>query len=447
MRMFLVFASVAILSLLAWSVDGIEIALAEDVSWSQFRGPTGEGLANANLPTDLSNKANYLWSTRTKGIGWSSPVVFNDQVWFTSAVTTEATPQQIAAKLVGVQFAGIKTMAQSVEFHAICLDVETGKLIHDLVLATADNPAPINPMNSYASPTPAIVGERVVCHFGNYGTWCLNTKTGETLWSTKLVVDHSVGPGSSPIVFGDKVLLVCDGIDQQFVAALNLQDGTQAWKTNRPEIRSKNGEFRKAYSTPLMLQINGVAMAVIPGAQWTVAYNPNNGNEIWRADCGDGFSTTPMPIFESGLVIMSTGYTKPEFVAIRPDGIGDVSKTHIAWRSSRGAPTMASAVARDGEMVAISDAGIITRYDASTGQERARNRIGGNFSASPILSGEHLYFSDRKGIVTVVKANSEMSLVSTNDLGSPILASPAVVGKDIIIRTEEAVIRITSAPL
>ena len=185
-------------------------------------------------------------------------------------------------------------------------------------------------------------------------------------------------------------------------------------------------------------------MAVIPGAQWTVAYNPETGEEIWRADCGDGFSTTPSAVFENGLVIMSTGYMKPEFVGIRADGSGDVSKTHIAWRTNKGAPTMPSAVARNGNLYAVSDAGILTCYDASTGQEKARNRIGGNFSASPILAGRNLYFSDRKGIVTVVKADDVMSVVSTNDFGSPILASPAVIGNDLIIRTEEAIIRITS---
>ncbi len=443
MGVLLMIRSFAIACLFAWALI-IQVGVADDRGWFQFRGPTGTGLANAKLPTELSNKKNFVWSTSTKGVGWSSPVVLNGQVWFTSAVTKEATPEQIATKLEGVQFAQIKTIAQSVEFHAICLDVSTGKSIHDVVLATDDHPAPINPMNSYASPTPAIVGNTVICHFGNYGTWCLNTKTGLTVWSTKLVVDHSVGPGSSPIVFGNKVILVCDGIDQQFVAAVNLDDGKPAWKTNRPPIRAMNGEFRKAYSTPLIIQVKGRPQAIIPGAQWTVAYDPDNGDEVWRADCGDGFSTTSMAIFESGLIVMSTGYTKPEFVAIRPDGKGDVSKTHIAWRATKGAPTMSSAVARDGDMFAMSDTGILTRYDASTGQEKARNRIGGNFSASPIFAGEHLYFSDRKGVVTVVKVDSEMAVVSTNTFGSPILASPAVIENDLIVRTEAEIIRIAS---
>ncbi len=420
------------------------VAYFSDATWPQFRGPHGNGLSIAKLPTDLANKKNHVWSTKTNGVGWSSPVVSNGQIWFTSAVTTKATREQIAAKLKGIQFAEIKTMASSVEFHAVCLDANTGGVLHDIVLATADNPDPINPMNSYASPTPAMVGERVVCHFGNYGTWCLNTNDGKIVWSTKLVVDHSVGPGSSPVVAGNKVLLVCDGIDQQYVAAVNLKDGELAWKTNRPTMRTTNGEFRKAYSTPLLIEVNERKIAVVPGAQWTVAYDPESGKEVWRADCGDGFSTTPMAVYESGLIVMSTGYTKPEFVAIRADGNGDVSKTHIAWRASKGAPTMPSAIARNSMLYAISDAGILTSYDIANGTEKARNRIGGNFSASPILAGELLYLSDRAGTVTVVRADSELTVVSKNIFGSPILASPAVVGNDLIIRTEEAILRITS---
>ena len=206
MSQFLFKVATASAACLYFSLLFISHVSAEEADWSQFRGPTGEGLVDAALPTDLANKANHVWSTNTKGIGWSSPVVSNGQVWFTSALTKDATPEQIAAKLAGDKMASIKTLAKTVEFHAVCLDAATGKWIHDIALATVDDPEPINPLNSYASPTPAIVGERVVCHFGNYGTWCLSTKTGKTIWSTKLVVDHSVGPGSSPIVVGGKVL-------------------------------------------------------------------------------------------------------------------------------------------------------------------------------------------------------------------------------------------------
>jgi outer membrane protein assembly factor BamB len=379
------------------------------------------------------------------GTGWSSPVISAGQIWFTSAVTVNATPEQIAKKLEGDAMAQMKTLALSAEFHAICVDATTGQLVHDILLENVTDPDPINPMNSYASPTPAIVGDRVVCHFGNYGTWCLNTKSGEKIWETKLVVEHSVGPGSSPIVVGNKVILVCDGTDQQFVAAVNLSDGKLAWKTNRPELRANNGEFKKAYCTPLIIQVKGETLAVIPGAQWTVAYRPESGEEVWRVDCGDGFSTTPTPVFSDGLVVMSTGYMKPELVAIRPDGKGDVTQSHIAWRASKGAPTMPSFVVRDGSLYVINDSGILTCYDMKTGDEKSKVRIGGNFSSSMLLSNDKIFVSDRSGIVTVVSADAKMTTISTNDMGSQIFASHAVLGNDLILRTEDELIRITDS--
>ncbi len=420
------------------------IAYTDDGAWHQFRGPTGQGLATVELPTRLLDPNNQVWTVATTGTGWSSPVIADGQLWFTTAVTEKATAEALQARLATLQFAEIKTFAGSVEFHALCLDASSGKMVHDIVLTRTTEPEPINPMNSYASPTPTIVDGKVICHFGNYGTWCLDARSGDTLWSTKQVVDHSVGPGSSPIVIGNKVILVCDGTDQQFVAAVDLENGREVWKTPRPPLRATNVEFKKAYSTPLPIEVNGSAMLVIPGAQWTVAYDPQTGSELWRVDCGNGFSTTPMAVYDAGLVIISTGYMRPEFVAIRPDGKGDVTDTHIAWRNGRGAPTMPSAIARDGRMYSISDAGILTVFNAKTGEEINRARIGGNFSASPILSASHLYVASREGVVTVLKADDSLATVAANDFECPIMASPAVIGKDLVIRTEKGIVRISS---
>ena len=204
----------------------------------------------------------------------------------TSAVSKPATEAQIAKKREGVQFADMKTVAGAVVLRAICVNLESGSVVHDVELETVDKPELINPLNSYASPTPAIVKGKVVCHFGSYGTWCLDSGSGETLWKTKYVVDHSVGPGSSPIIFEDKVFLVCDGIDKQYVAAIALSDGQEVWKTPRPKMRSDNGEFQKAYSTPLVVQAAGKKQMVVPGAQWLVAYEPDTGKEVWRMDHG-----------------------------------------------------------------------------------------------------------------------------------------------------------------
>ncbi len=449
MNMRLSIASIEVCSVvLAIALAGTAVvsqnALASETIWPQFRGPNGQGVVPIDLPTDFDSANNRVWTVDTVGAGWSSPVTANGQVWFTSAVTQEASPEELKERLAKLQLADIKTFAGSVEFHAICLDSETGERIYDIVLAKETKPEPINPLNSYASPTPVIADGKVICHFGNYGTWCLDCHSGKELWSSKQVVDHSVGPGSSPIVVDDRVILVCDGIDQQFICALRMSDGELAWKTNRPPLRTNIGEFKKAYCTPLVIDVAGTTQLVIPGAQWTVAYEPIHGNEVWRADCGDGFSTTPMPVYENGLVVISTGYTRPEFVAIRPDGSGDVTATHIIWKNNRSVPTMPSAVARDGQMYAISDSGILTLFDVTSGKEVSRKRIGGNFSASPLLSRKHLYLLSREGIITVVEANPELTVISTTDMEAPILASPAVIGNDLIIRTENQVMRITA---
>lgn len=429
--------SVAVLCLLAATND----VVSED--WHQFRGPDGNGIAETTgTPTDFS-PSQFAWTTDLPGIGWSSPVVVENQIWLTTAETVAATEEQIAKKKEGVKFAQIKTTVAQVTLRAICVDATTGDVVHNIKLTVVDNPDLINPLNSYASPTPAIQQANVICHFGTYGTWSLNRQSGSVDWKTALVIDHSVGPGSSPVVVDDKVLIVCDGIDQQYVAALNVTDGKQAWKTDRPTIKATNGEFRKAYSTPLMIEVDGQKQAVIPGAQWMCAYDPTSGKEIWRADCGNGFSTTPMAVYESGLVICSTGFMAPVLVAINPAGSGDITKTNIVWQSKQGGSTMSTAVADAGLMYSISDKGVLTVLETSSGKIESRQRIGGKFAASPLLTKDALYLPSQEGVMTVLKPVTLEEVASTK-MDSALMASPAVIGSDLIIRTEKKLSRVIS---
>ena len=409
--------------------------------WSQFRGiDNGEAIAAAKPPIKW-DATQTAWEVDIPGTGWSSPVYQSKRAWMTSAVTLPMSEEEIAKKLAGDKMAKIKTIAASVDLHAICVDLESGDIVHNIKLATIDDPEPINPLNSYASPTPAIADGKVVCHFGNYGTWCLDEETGKEIWNKQFVVKHSVGPGSSPIVFENKVIIVCDGTDLQYITAVDLKDGSEVWKTDRPAIRSGNGEFRKAYSTPLIIEVDGKKQAVIPGAQWIVSYDPNDGKEIWRVDHGDGFSVTPMPAIENGLVIFSTGYMKPEFMAINPRGTGDVTGTHVEWRA-KNAPAMPSFITDGGRIFSISDKGIIYCFDAKTGEELNRGRIGGNFSASPMLAGGNLYLSSREGKMTIVKCSLELETIGTQNVGSSIMASPVLVGNDLVVRTDKKLVRI-----
>ncbi len=271
-----------------------------------------------------------------EGKGWSSPVVDEGLIWLTTAVESERVQRQVRNET--------KDVASKLTLKALCVDFASGKIIKQVELAVFDDAEPIHALNSYASPTPVIHEGRVYCHFGTYGTWCLNAKSGEVLWKKRLVLDHSVGPGSSPVIVGKHLILVCDGIDDQFVAALHIDTGEEVWRTKRPEIEANSFEMKKAYSTPIVINVEGKDQIAAPGAQWICSYDPQTGREIWRAKHGSGFSTSPSAVYWHGMVVFSTGFMKPELVAVKADGAGDVTETHIAWRAKRGAPNKPSPV-------------------------------------------------------------------------------------------------------
>ena len=410
--------------------------------WSQFRGSGGMGIAASPMvTTNLDVEQNLVWKSNVAGVGWSSPVSDGEKLWMTAAIITDATKEQRAKRLANVQMAQMKDVAGMAELQAVCLDAISGKLLFQQTLAVVDSPNPIHPMNSYASPTPAVSEDRVIFHFGGYGTWCLDKDTGKTQWTQQLVVDDSVGPGSSPVIVGDKVLIVCDGIDQQFVAALGMADGGIVWRTTRPPMRASNGEFQKAYSTPLVINVNGQTQAVVPGAQWCVAYDPQDGRELWQADHGSGFSVTPMAIYADGLVVFSTGYTSPELVAVDPSGTGDVTNTHIRWRIRRNAPTKPSLTSDAGRLYAISDDGILSAINLSDGEMLWRERIGGSFSASPMISGKNIFIASHEGELTIFRSSEAYEEVAKIEFDSQIMASPISLGNDLIIRTKDAIYR------
>ena len=369
------------------------------------------------------------------------PFTPNNEIWLTAASEVALTKEEIEKKLKGLEYAEIKTAAGAITMSALCVDINTGKLIKSIELGVENNPQPASPMNSYASPTCAIADGKVVCHFGAYGTWCLDAKSKEVLWERKFVVDHSVGPGSSPIIDSGKVILVCDGTDAQYLAAVDLKTGEDVWKTDRPDIVADSPEFMKAYSTPIVREIDGVRQAVVPGANWICGYNVETGKEIWRAKYGFGFSVTPMAIYVDGDFIFSTGYGKTEFVSIKP-GKGDISGNAIQWRA-RNAPTMSSFVEHDGIIYATSDRpGVIKSIDAKTGEVLQKKRFLANVSASILQAGDHLYIGSRDGIMKVVKCDPEMEEVNSFDFGSPIYATPVTVGDDLLVRTKDFMVRI-----
>lgn len=408
-------------------------------SWTQFRGNDGTSSSLAKTPINWTEQ-DFKWKTELPGRGWSSPVYHDGKIWVTSAIEETASEEEIAKKLEDVQFAKIKTAARAVQLFAICVDLKSGKLVKNIPLGTVSDPEPINPMNSYASPTCAILGGKVVCHFGAYGTWCLDTKSGDVLWHREFIIKHSVGPGSSPVIFDDKAIFVCDGMDQQYLVAVSLDDGETVWKTDRPPMKTENGEYRKSYSTPIFIDVAGKTEAVVPGSQWIVAYDPSDGTEIWRADYGFGFSVTPMAVYSDGIVAFSTAYKHKEFVGVRP-GSGDISDSGIVWRG-RNAPSMSSFICDDGKLFAISDSGVALCLDMKTGKALGKKRMLANVSASLLKSNGHFYVANRNGQMKVVKCDPEMEVVGEHDFGSPVFATPAVVENDLIIRTKDFLVRV-----
>ncbi|MCA9127042.1 MAG: PQQ-binding-like beta-propeller repeat protein [Planctomycetales bacterium] len=412
--------------------------------WTRFRGPGGQGVSSgADVPVHFSMEENVIWKTPIEGQGWSSPVVDSGMIWLTTAIVQEATAEQKALRLADDPLKDMKDVAAAIELKAVAIDFASGRIVHEIPLSHIQDPDPINPLNTFASPTPVIAEGRVICHFGCYGTWCLDAKTGTSIWQRVFKVDHSVGPGSSPVVVDDKVILVCDGIDEQFVAAIALSTGQELWRTPRPPKDAANVEFHKAYCTPITVTTNGNTQIVVPSAQWICAYDPNNGHELWRIDHGDGFSNSPSAITTAnGLVVFSTGYMRPEMVAVRIDGSGDVTKTHVAWRSSRGAPTKPTPLAVGEAIYMISDNGILSKLRTEDGSIVWQERISGNFSASPINVEGKLFLCSHEGVVTVVGVANDYLELAKNQLESRIMATPAVEGNSLIVRTEFHLLRI-----
>lgn len=412
--------------------------------WPQWRGPDGQGHAETahGLPVSWSETDNVAWKTPLPGRGWSSPVLDGKHVWLTTAVETAADETEKPALLAGSKNSQPVEVARAVTMRAIAIARETGRIVHDIELFTVEQPQPIHKLNSFASPSPVLSGDRLFCHFGDYGTACIDTSTAAVLWVNRdLRLDHMNGPGSTPVVWHDRLVIPCDGSDVQYIAALDTATGTVAWKTPRSGTLNDNPDLKKAYGTPLVLPLDGREVVVSPGADWVYGYDPATGEELWRLAYGVlGFSIVPRPVAAHGLVFMSTSFAKPEVLAVRPGG--HECKPEIVWRQPRGAPSMPSPLVVGDELYVVSDKGIATCLDAKTGDVIWSERLGGNFSSSPLFADGRIYVGNRDGATFVIKPERTFELVATNQLDGQIFATPAAVGRAIYLRTDEALYRL-----
>ena len=415
--------------------------------WPQFRGPTGDGQADAsNLPDTWSESQNIAWKTAVPGRGWSSPAVAEGVAWISYAIVEpldEADVERIRKeKLSGSPIDSQMEVMGSAKMFVVGVDLNTGKLRKPIPLAQVAAPDPIHYLNSYASPSPIVHDGKLVCHFGKYGTICLDTKTSQVLWKKEFVIDHSVGPGSSPALHNGVVIIPCDGTDNQFVIGLDLKTGKQLWRTDRPKMTGKLGDMHKAFATPLVVKHKGKDQAIVPGAQWFVSYDPMTGRELWRFHHGEGFSNVPSPIVKKGVAYLCTGFEQPELCAIRIDGSGDVTKTAELWRHRRQVPMMSSPILVEDAIYFISNQGVLTCLEAADGKPRWQKRLKGNFIASPICADGKIFFCSREGETTVLRSGDKFDQIAMNVLPDQLMASPVVVGDTLLLRGESYLYKI-----
>lgn len=390
--------------------------------WLEFRGPTGQGHSiEKALPIEWSPTEHVLWKTNIPGVGWSSPIVVGNKVYVTTAVSPES------------------ERAPDQSLRLVCLNLESGDILwnKELFHQTKETAQRIHKKNSHASPTPISDGKVIYVHFGTHGTACVSLD-GNLIWKTnELKYQMQHGNGGSPIIVDDKLVIICDGRASNFIVALDRNTGKIVWKTDR----QVDGRKKFSFGTPLLITVNGKQQIVAPGTDVISGHAPEDGKEIWKLHY-TGYSVIPRPIFSHGLIFVTTSYDRPSLLAIRPDGEGDVTDTHLAWSNKSQIPHTPSLLVVGDELYAVSDKGIAQCFDAKTGKLLWKERVGGNFSASPLYANGKIYFQSEEGETTVINAGTTYREIGRNHLNEPTLASFAVAGDTLLIRTKTKLYRI-----
>jgi outer membrane protein assembly factor BamB len=381
------------------------LALGFIGDWPQFRGPTSDGHVRLDhVPIDWSDKTNIAWRAPIAGLGWSSPVVVDSRIYLTTAV-----PRGSGLSLV-----------------AIAIDANTGKPIWEREVRAVDSIPSIHAKNSHASPTPIVDDGSVFVHFGTLGTARLACEDGSIQWlCTELIYPPVHGSGGSPILHNGRLAIVCDGSQDPFVVALDARTGKIAWKTPR----GVSARISHSFVTPSVAQVDGKTLMLAPGPEHFAAYDLADGSEVFRV-MAPGWSVVPQPI-----VLM----------AVRLGGEGDVTGTHVVWRRNRSAPSTPTPVLVDGLLYTVSDKGIAACLDAKTGVQHWMERLGGNYSASPVYADGRILFLSEEGVARWVRAGKEYELVQMNELSGRTFATPAFDGTGMYLRTDTELLKIVDS--
>jgi len=388
-------------------------------SWNQFRGPQGKGVSTSTrIPLEFGEDKNVVWKTAIEGKAWSSPVILGKHIWMTNAPP------------------------DGKKLYAVCVDFDSGKVLHNKLVFDNPDPQICIAMNSYASPTPFVEDDRVYVHFGAHGTACLDAKTAETIWERRdLKCDHFRGPASSPIVDGNKLIVHFDGFDFQYVVALDKRTGKTLWKTDRAfDFVTTNGDNKKAYCTPTIIEHKGRRQLVSPAAVATEAFDPETGKLLWTVRHG-GMNASARPQYGAGLVFIVQG--SGGMIAVRPEGTGDLAPV---WSSRKAVSKKSTPLVVDDLIFMVDDDGVASCRDAKTGKIIWMKRLSGEYAASPLLIDGRIYAFGRKGEIPVFKPGRKFKLLAENKLDAGFMATPAVVGDSLILRTKTHLYRVAEKP-
>ena len=418
----------SLLALILLILGDLATSFGQESNWTHFRGSHLNGIsADSIVPVSWNDTTNIIWKTEIRGRGWSSPVVFGDQVWLTTA-----TPD-------GKEMSGI------------CLDLKTGKQLYDILLFKQDSIYSKHSVNTYATPTPCIEQGLVYLNFGSSGTSCVSTDNGQVIWKRDdLKCDHMQGTGASPMLYKDLLIIHYEGTDHQFIVALNKKNGETVWQVYRPaeyyEPLAPVG--KKAYITPLVVNVEGKDLLISNGAAVCVAYDVLTGQEVWRVVQGED-STIAMPFYEDGIVYFYTSFVTPpggekyaEMLAVDPKGLGDITKSKVLWRLKTPILQLLTPLIKDGIIYTIDSRNNLLVIDAKSSNTLYTKKLKNKYNASPVYAGGRVYFTSVKGETLVLKAGRTLEVAAENKLPGDLFATPAIARNSILIRNEFSLYRI-----
>jgi outer membrane protein assembly factor BamB len=408
-------------------------------NWPQWRGPDGTGVSKeTGLPAEWSATKNILWKTPIPGQGHSSPAVWGNHIFLTADIAGEVVA---GAKAVlhlenGKEFKHPDSAGadRNHTLKVFCLDRRSGRMLWERTAYHGTVYDDRHRKGSYAAPTPATDGKHVYVWFGSEGLYCFDTQ-GKEIWKRSLgpIATLGMGSGTSPVLFENKVILLCDedNGDKSFIVALDKNNGRTVWKTPR--------KVQASWATPLVTRLSRRPELICSGSEWILAYDPQTGQELWRVK-GLQSNAIPSPLAGNGIAYVYAGFPVKKTIAIRLGGSGDLTGTsHILWQYERGTAYVPSGILYAGFLYLATDRGILTCLDAATGAvqyDNGRVPIPATFTASPVAFEGKILLTSEDGDTFIIKAGPKFELLATNSIGEPVYASPAISQGSIFLRGE-----------